>query len=161
MSSFQFKQSCRLFLFGRSPQCQSSAPSLTVQFPLHFDPTPYFLGVTLGTLICKHIYSVNAKQFLCLKGLRCISASSLTLYSTKLFFNLFSPLHHLWLLFLSAANVTKLECLHQSACSAIATASLSCPPPYRSLWPVSPCHCISRPFVFQFPFLFQVLPDML
>ena len=91
---------------------------------LRFNPTPTFRGVTFDRTLSftKHVSSLKAKFFLCLKALRCICASSWGPSKESLSVLYKSFLRHLliyispgWFPFLSATNLTKLERLHRAA----------------------------------------------
>ena len=88
---------------------------------LHFNPIPIFLGVTFNCTLSfsKHVSSLKAKFFPCLKALRCISAFSWGPSKESLFLLYKSFLWPLltygspgWFPFLSATNFTKLERFH-------------------------------------------------
>ena len=105
---------------------------------LHFNPTPTFLGVTFDRTLSffKHVSLLKAKFFPRLKALRCISASSWGPSKESLSFLYKSFLRSLltyaspgWFPFLSATNLTKLDCLHRVASHAITGCVLSSPIP--------------------------------
>ena len=103
---------------------------------LRFNPTPTFHGVTFDRTLSfsKHVSSLKAKFFPCLKALRCISASSWgpSMESLSVLYKSFlrpvltyaSPG---WFPFLSATNITKVERLHRAA-SCVITDCLSSSP---------------------------------
>ena len=105
---------------------------------LRFNSTPTFLGVIFDRTLSfsKHVSSLKAKFFPCLKALRCISASSWgpskeslsVLYKSFLrsFLTYASPG---WFPFLSATNITKLERHHRAASRAITGCLSSSPIP--------------------------------
>ena len=146
---------------------------------LRFNPTPTFLGVTFDRTLSfsKHVSSLKAKFFPRLKALRCIfafswgpSKDSLSLLYKSFFWSLLTYASPGWIPFQSATNFTKLESLHRAASRAITGCLSSSPIPLllteSSLPPlrVTLTHLIfflmSRLFVFQPPFLFQVWPDL-
>ena len=97
---------------------------------LRFNPTPTFLGVTFDRTLSfsKHVSlsSLKAKFFPCLKALRCISASSwgpskesLSVLYESFLLPLLTYASPGWFPFLSVTNITKLQCLHRAASSAI------------------------------------------
>ena len=101
---------------------------LLLGFRLHFNPTPTFLGVTFDHTLffSKHVSSLKAKFFPCIKVLCCISASSWgpSKESLSLLYKAFlQPLlpnpSLRWFPFLSITKITKLECLHLAASRAI------------------------------------------
>ena len=105
---------------------------------LRFNPTPTFLGVTFNRTLSfsKHIFSLKAKFFPRLKALCCISASSwgpskesLSLLYKSFLRSLLTYASPGWFPFLSATNLTKLECLHQVASCAITGCLSSSPIP--------------------------------
>ena len=105
---------------------------------LHFNPTPTFLGVTFDRTLSftKHVSLLKAKFFPRLKALRCISASSwgpakesLSVLYKSFLRSLFTYASPGWFPFLSATNITKLECLHQAASRDITGCLLSSPIP--------------------------------
>ena len=71
--------------------------------PLHFNPTPTFLGITFNRILSfsKHVSLLKAKFFPCLDALCCISVSSWgpfkksPLFCTKLIFGSSSLMLHL------------------------------------------------------------------
>ena len=102
-----------------------------------FNPTSTFLGVTFNCTLSfsKHVSLLKAKFFRRLKALRSISASSwgprresLSLLY-KAFFLAPSHASPRWFPFLSATNITKLECLHRVASCAITGCLSSSPIP--------------------------------
>ena len=105
---------------------------------LRFNPTPTFLGVTFDRTLSfsKHVSSLKAKFFPCLKALRCISASSWGPSKESLSFLYKSFLRSLltyasprWFPFLSVTNITKLERLQRAASRAITGCLSSSPIP--------------------------------
>ena len=95
---------------------------------LRFNPTPTFLWVTFDRTLSfsKHVSSLKAKFFPCLKTLRCISASSwdpskesLSLLYKSFLRSLLTYASPGWFPFLSATNFTKLERFHRVASHAI------------------------------------------
>ena len=115
-------------------QIQLQPNLLLLSFP--FNPTPNFLDVTFDHTLSffKHVSSLKAKFFPRLKALRCIFASSWgpSKESLSVLYKAFlGPLLTYaspgWFPFLSATNITKLECLHRAASRAI-TGCLLCSP---------------------------------
>ena len=109
---------------------------LLLSFRLRFNHTPTFLGVNFDHTLSfsKHVSSLKAKFFPRLKALRCISASSwgpskesLSLLYKSFLRPLLTYSSPKWFPFLSVTSITKLECLHRAASSAI-TGSLSSSP---------------------------------
>ena len=105
---------------------------------LHFHPTPTFLGVPFDRTLSfsKHVSSLKAKFFPCLKALRCISAcswgpskESLSVLYKSFLRPLLTFISLKWFPFLSATNITKLERLHRAASRAIAGCLSSSPVP--------------------------------
>ena len=105
---------------------------------LCFIPTPTFLEVTFDRTLSfsKHVSSLKAKFFPHLKALRCISASSwgpskesLSVLYKSFLWPLLTYASPRWFSFLSATNITKLECLHQVASCAITGCVLLSPIP--------------------------------
>ena len=105
---------------------------------IRFKPTPTFLGVTFDRILSfsKHVSSLKAKFFPHLKALRCISASSwgpskesLSLLYKSFLRSLLTYASPGWFPFLSATNLTKLECLHRAASRAITDCLSSYPIP--------------------------------
>ena len=105
---------------------------------LCFNPTPTFLGVTFDRTLSfsKNVSSLKTTFFPCLKALRCISASSwgpskesLSLLYKSFLRLLLTYASPKWFPFLSATNVTKLECLHRVASRAITGCLSSSPMP--------------------------------
>ena len=105
---------------------------------LYFNPTPTFLGVTFDCTLffSKHVSSLKAKFFPCLKALCCISASSwgpskesLSLLYKSFLRPLLTYASPGWFPFLSATNFTKLERLHRAASRAITGCLSSSPIP--------------------------------
>ena len=103
---------------------------------LRFNPPPTFLGVTFDRTLSfsKHVSSLKAKFFPCLKALHCISASSwgpskksLSLLYKSFLRLLLTYASPGWFPFLSATNVTKLERLHQATSRAITSCLSSSP----------------------------------
>ena len=90
---------CEAFFFSADHHQANLQPNLLLlNSRLHFNPTSTFLGVTFDCTLSfsKHVPSLKAKFFPCLKVLHCISASSLgpsripSLFCIKLFFGPFS-----------------------------------------------------------------------
>ena len=86
---------CEASFFSVDPHRASLQPNLLLLGSrLRFNPTPTFLGVIFDRTysFSKHVSSLKAKFFPCLKTLRCISASSWgpSLFCIKLFFGPFS-----------------------------------------------------------------------
>ena len=105
---------------------------------LRFNPTSTFLGITFDRTLSftKHVSSLKAKFFPRLKVLRCISASSwglskesLSVLYKSFLQSLFTYASPGWFPFLSATNLTKLECLHRAASRAITGCLSSSPIP--------------------------------
>ena len=124
-------------------KCEASFLSVdphqaNLQPNLHCNPTPTFVGVTFDRTLSfsKHVSSLKAKFFPCLKALPCISASSWgpskeslsVLYKSFVRSLLIYALPG-WFPFLSATNFTKLERLHRAASRAIIGFLLSSPFP--------------------------------
>ena len=91
---------------------------------LYFNPTLTFLGITFDCTLSffKHVSSLNAKFFLRLKNLCCISASSwgpskesLSLLYKAFHRYLLTYASPEWFSFLSVTNITKLERLRRAA----------------------------------------------
>ena len=89
--------------FSVDPHQANLQPNLLIfDFPLSFNPTPTFLGVTFDCTLSftKHVSSLKAKFFPRLMALRCISASSWaplrspSLFCINLFFGPFSLTLH-------------------------------------------------------------------
>ena len=73
------KCECEASFFSVDPHQAHLLPNLLSLGSRHrFNPTPTFLGVTFDRTLffSKHVSSLKAKFFPCLKALRCISASS-------------------------------------------------------------------------------------
>ena len=126
---------CEASFFLVDPQ---QANLLLLGSRLHFDPTPTFLGVTFDCTHCfsKHVSSLKAKFFPRLKALPCISASSwgsskesLSLLSKSFYRSLLTYALPGWFPFLSATNLTKLQCLHRATSRAITSCLSSSPIP--------------------------------
>ena len=86
---------------------------------LRFNPTPTFLGVNFDHTLSfsKHVSSLKAKFFPCLKALHYISASSWGPFKESLFLLYKAFLWPIltyappgWLSFLNITNITKFEC---------------------------------------------------
>ena len=101
---------------------------------LRFSPTPTFLGITFDRILSfsKHVSSLKAKSFSCLKALHCISASSwgpskesLSVLYKAFLWPLLTYASPRWFPFLSATNFTKQERLHRATSRAIT----GCSPP--------------------------------
>ena len=97
-----------------------------------------FLGVTFDRILSfsKHVSSLKAKFFPCVKALCCISASSwgpskkfLSVLHKSFLRSLLTYASPGWFPFLSATNITKLECLHRAASCAITGCLSSSPIP--------------------------------
>ena len=70
---------CEASFFSVNPYQANLQPNLLLlSSRLHFNPTPTFLGVTFDRTLSfsKHVSSLKAKFFPCLKALHCISPSS-------------------------------------------------------------------------------------
>ena len=130
---------CEASFFSVDPHQANLQPNLLLlDSRLRFNPTPTFLGVTFDCTLSftKHVSSLKAKFFPCLKASRCISASSWgpSKESLSLLYKSFlrprltyaSPG---WFPFLSATNITKLERLHRAASRAITDCLSSSPIP--------------------------------
>ena len=128
---------CEASFFSVDPHQANLQPNLLLlDSRLRFNPTPTFLGVTFDCTLSftKHVSSLKAKFFPCLKASRCISASSWgpSKESLSLLYKSFlrprltyaSPG---WFPFLSATNITKLERLHRAASRAITDCLSSSP----------------------------------
>ena len=94
---------CEASLFSVDPHQANLQPDLFLFGScLHFNPTPTFLGVTFDCTLSfsKHVSSLKANFFPCLKALCCNSASSWaplrspSVFCTKLFFDPFSHMLH-------------------------------------------------------------------
>ena len=120
---------CEASFFSVDPhQANLQANLLLLDSRLHFNPTPFFLGVTFDRTVSfsKHVFSLKAKFFPCLKALRCICASSWGPSKESLFVQYKSFLRSLltyaspiWFPFLSVTNLSELERLHRVATGAI------------------------------------------
>ena len=105
-------------------------------FPLRFNLTPTFLGVTFGRNLSKHVSLLKVKFLPRLKVLLCIAAFSWG-PSKESFYLVYKAFLRLLLtyalcrsfLFLSLTNFTKLECLHLAASRAISGCYSSSPIP--------------------------------
>ena len=114
---------CEAF-FSVDPHQANLQPSLLLlNFHLHFNLTPTFLGVTFNRTLSfsKHVSLLKAKFFPHFKALRCISASSwgrskesLSLLYKSFLRPLVTYASPAWFPFLSATNITKLERLHRA-----------------------------------------------
>ena len=130
---------CEPSFFSVDPHQANLQPNLLLLGSrLRFNPTPTFLGVTFDRTLSffKHVSSLKAKFFPCLKALRCISASSCGPSKESLFvlyksfvWPLLTHASPGWFPFLSATNLNKLERLHQAASCAITDCLLSSPIP--------------------------------
>ena len=130
---------CEASFFSVDPHQANLQPNLLLLGSrLCFNPTPTFLGVILDRTLSfsKHVSLLKAKFFPRLKALRCISASSwgpskesLCLLYKFFFQPLLTYASPGWFPFLSATNVTKLECLHRAASHTITSCLLSSPIP--------------------------------
>ena len=90
---------CEASFFLVDPHQATLQPNLLLLGSrLRFNPTPTFLGVTFNRSLSfsKHVSSLKAKFFPCLKALRCIFASSWvpSLFCINLFFGPFSLTLH-------------------------------------------------------------------
>ena len=126
-----------------SSKCEASFLSVDPHLPNHhpnllllgsrlrFNPASIFLGVTFDRTLSfsKHVSSLKAKFFPCLKALCCISASSWGLPYTAFLRPLLTYASPGWFPFLSATNLTKLERLHRAASRAITGCLSSSPIP--------------------------------
>ena len=133
-----------------SSKCEASFLSVDPHLPNHhpnllllgsrlrFNPASIFLGVTFDRTLSfsKHVSSLKAKFFPCLKALRCISASSwgpskesFCLPYTAFLRPLCTYASPGWFPFLSVTSTTKLERLHRAASRAIAGCLSSSPIP--------------------------------
>ena len=101
-------------------------------------PTPTFFWVPFNRTLSfsKHVSSLKAKFFPCLKALRCISVSSwgpskesLSVLYKSFLRPLLTYASPGWFPFLSATNITKLERLHRAASRAITSCLSSFPIP--------------------------------
>ena len=165
---------CEVFCFSVDPHQANLQPNLLLLGSrLRFNPTPTFLGVTSDCTLSftKHVSLLKAKFFPRLKALRCISASSWgpSKESLCVLYKSF-PLPLLpyaspgWFPFVSATNLTKLECLHRAASRAITGCLLSSPIPLllteASLPPlrVTLIHCtlLSYERAFRLPTSFPI-----
>ena len=122
--------------FSVDPHHANLQSHLLFNFPLCFNPTSTFLGFIFDRTLSfsKHVSSLKAKFFPCLKALRCISALSWgsSEESVSLLYKAFlRPLLTYaspgWFPFLSAPNLTKLKCLYLAVSLSI-TGCLSFPP---------------------------------
>ena len=130
---------CEASFFSVNPHQANLQPNLLLLGSrLRFNFTPTFLGVIFDRTLSfsKHVSSLKAKFFPRLKALRCMSASSWGPSKESLYFLYKSFLRSLliyaspgWFPFLSATNVTKLECLHRAASRAITGCLSSSPIP--------------------------------
>ena len=127
---------CEASIFSVDPHQANLQPYLLLGSRLCFDPTPIFLGVTFDCTLffTKHVSLLKAKFFPRFKALRCISASSwgpskesLSVLYKSFLRPLLTYASPGWFPFLSATNITKLECLHRGASRTI-TGCLSCSP---------------------------------
>ena len=109
---------------------------LLLNFRLHFNPTPTFLGITFDRTLSfsKHVSSLKAKFFPRLKALHCISAPSwaplrnFSLFCIKLFLRpLLTYVSPGWFPFLIVTNITKLE--HASTKRLVAPSPAASRPP--------------------------------
>ena len=130
---------CEVSFFSVDPHQANLQPNLLLLGSrLHFNPTPTFLGVTFDRPLSfsKHVSLLKTKFFPRLKALRCISASSwgpseesLSVLYKSFLQSLLTYASPGWFPFLSATNITKLECLHRAASRAITGCLLSSPIP--------------------------------
>ena len=130
---------CEASFFSVDPHQVNLQPNLLIfDFPLSFNPTPTFLGVTFDRTLSfsKHVSSLKAKFFSRLKALRCISASSwglskesLSVLHKSFLWPLLTYASPEWFPFLSATNFTQLERLHRAASRAISGCLSSSPIP--------------------------------
>ena len=113
---------CETSFFLVDPHQANLQPNLLLLGSrIRFSPIATFIGVTFDHTLffSKHVSSLKAKFFPRLKALRCISASSWDPSKESLSVLYKSFLRSLltyalpgWFPFLSATNVTNLECLH-------------------------------------------------
>ena len=130
---------CKASFFSVDPHQANLQPNLLLLGSrLRFNPTPTFLGVTFDRTLSfsKHVSSLKAKFFPRIKAIRCISASSwgpskesLSVLYKSFLQSLLTYASLGWFPFLSATNITKLECLHRVASRAITGCLSSCPIP--------------------------------
>ena len=120
------------------PHQANLQPYLLLGSRLCFDPTPTFLGVTFDRTLffTKHVSLLKAKFFPRFKALRCISASSwgpskesLSVLYQSFLRPLLTYASPGWFPFLSATNITKLECLHRAASRTVTGCLSSSPVP--------------------------------
>ena len=115
---------CEVSFFSVDPLQANLPPNLLLLGShLRFNPTPTFLGVIFDHTLSfsKHVSSLKAKFFPCLKALRCIFASSWgrSLLYKSFLRSLLTYASPGWFPFLSATNITKLERPHRAASRAI------------------------------------------
>ena len=120
---------CEASFFSVDPHQANLQPNLLLLGSrLRFNLTPTFLGVTFDRTLSfsRHVSSLKARFFPCLKALRCISASSWGPSKEFLYLLYKSFLRPLltyaspgWFPFLSTTNFTKLKRLHRAASCAI------------------------------------------
>ena len=130
---------CEASFFSMDPHQANLQPNLLLLGSrLRFNPTPTFFGVTFYRTLSfsKHVSSLKAKFFPCLKALHCTSASSwgpskesLSLLHKSFVRSLLTYASPGWFPFLSATNITKLERLHRAASRAITGCLSSSPIP--------------------------------
>ena len=129
---------CEASFFSVDPHQANFQLKLLLGSRLRFNPTPTFLGVTFDCTFSfsKHVSSLKAKFFPCLKALRCISASSwgpskesLSVLYKSFLWPLLTYSSPGWFPFLSITNFTKLERLHQMANRTITSCLSSSPNP--------------------------------
>ena len=130
---------CEASFFSVDPHQANLQPNLLLlDSRFRFNPTPTFLGVTFDRTLSfsKHVSSLKAKFFPRLKALRCIFASSwgpskesLSVLYKSFLRPLLTYASPGWFPFLSATNLTKLECLHRVASRAITGCLSSSPIP--------------------------------
>ena len=130
---------CEAFFFSVDPHQANLQPKLLLLGSrLRINPTPTFLGITFDRTLSfsKHLSLLKAKFFPRLKALRCICASSwgpskesLSVLYKSFLRSLLTYASPGWFPFLSATNLTKLECLRRAASRAITDCLSSSPIP--------------------------------
>ena len=130
---------CEASFFSVDPHQANLQPNLLLLGSrLRFNPTPTFRGVIFDRTVSfsRHVSSLKAKFFPRLKALRCICApswgpskKSLSVQYKSFLWSLLTYASPGWFPFLSATNITKLECLHRAASRAITGCLLSSPIP--------------------------------
>ena len=131
---------CEASFFSVNPhQANLQLNLLLLGSRLRFNSTSTFVGFTFDRTLSfsKHVSSLKAKFFTCLKALRCISASSwgpskesLSLLYKSFLRPLLTYASPRWFPFLSATNFTKLERLHRAASRTITGCLSSSPIPF-------------------------------